>query len=92
VIFLNVQQFPECVGFSRIGIHLNSPNESIAEFESYAYPDRKSDHNEPETPIKENDHALDALRYALYMNSQQGSSFIPPPTVGLVKPYFPGIG
>lgn len=43
----------------------------IAEFETYAYPDKedlrsKQDKNEPEVPIKENDHALDALRYAVF--------------------------
>lgn len=37
----------------------------ISEFETYAYPDRRPDHNEEENPIKEHDHALDALRYAL---------------------------
>lgn len=37
----------------------------IWEFETYRYPDKKDDHNEPEEPIKENDHALDALRYLI---------------------------
>ncbi len=40
----------------------------IAEFETYAYPDKRDLHNEEEKPIKENDHALDALRYALTTN------------------------
>ena len=34
---------------------------TIAEFESYRYPDGKR--SEPDKPLKENDHALDALRY-----------------------------
>lgn len=40
----------------------------ISEFETYAYPERRPDHNEEENPIKEHDHALDALRYALATN------------------------
>lgn len=39
----------------------------IWELETYSYPEKKPDHNEEENPIKENDHALDALRYALSM-------------------------
>lgn len=37
----------------------------IAELETYSYPDKKDGHNEEENPIKEGDHALDALRYAI---------------------------
>lgn len=45
--------------------------EIIAELETYSYPDREarrgmSDKNEAEKPVKENDHLLDALRYALF--------------------------
>lgn len=39
----------------------------ILEFETYSYPDKKPLHNEQENPIKENDHALDALRYVVMM-------------------------
>lgn len=35
----------------------------IYEFETYHYPDGKMNKNAPEDPVKENDHALDALRY-----------------------------
>jgi len=38
----------------------------IHELETYRYPDKKPEKNEDEKPIKENDHALDALRYSLY--------------------------
>lgn len=41
----------------------------ISELETYRYPDKRPNNNEPETPIKENDHACDAIRYALF-NSQ----------------------
>lgn len=49
---------------NRIHIHKDC-TPLIWELENYAYPEKKPDHNEPEVPIKENDHALDALRYCL---------------------------
>jgi hypothetical protein len=51
----------------RLHIHKNCIN-LIFELETYAYPDKTANHNEPETPIKESDHLLDALRYVLTMN------------------------
>lgn len=48
----------------------------ISELETYAYPDKKPDRNDEENPIKENDHALDALRYALMMDGGVGQSNI----------------
>lgn len=55
-------------------LHINAQCENLIwELETYAYPDKKADHNEDEKPIKENDHACDALRYALMMqNLKQG--------------------
>lgn len=54
--------------FKQNRIHISSDCLNlIFELESYRYPDRKPEHNENETPVKENDHALDAIRYALYM-------------------------
>lgn len=53
---------------NRLKIHESCRN-LIWELETYAYPDRKPDHNEEEKPIKENDHAMDALRYALTMDN-----------------------
>lgn len=49
----------------RIKIHKSCIN-LIMELETYSYPDKKPDRNEQEVPIKENDHCLDSLRYALY--------------------------
>jgi phage terminase large subunit len=48
-----------------------SCSDLIAEMDSYSYPDMSerrgvSNKNEAEKPIKENDHLLDALRYALF--------------------------
>lgn len=54
----------------RIHIHSSCIN-LIQEFETYMYPEKKPEKNEPELPIKENDHALDEIRYVLYM--QEGS-------------------
>lgn len=56
---------------NRLFIHKDCIN-LIWELETYAYPDKKPDHNEEEKPIKENDHALDALRYALMMEGGIG--------------------
>ena len=75
---------------NRIKVHASCVN-LISELESYAFPDRKPGHDEPETPVKENDTACHALRYALFMNAQGGTGFIPPPTLGLVQ-RFPGLG
>lgn len=51
----------------------------IYELETYAYPEKKDSHNEDENPIKENDHACDALRYALTMQSgdTKARSYVP---------------
>lgn len=40
----------------------------VWEFETYAYPVKRPDNPNPEIPIKENDHLLDALRYVLQTN------------------------
>lgn len=52
---------------NRIHIHKSCVN-LISELETYAYPDKRDKHNPDERPIKENDHAVDALRYALFMH------------------------
>lgn len=52
---------------NKLYIHSSCEN-LIQELETYSYAEKKPDHNEEENPIKENDHALDALRYALYMD------------------------
>lgn len=52
---------------NRIKIHRSCEN-LIWELETYSYPEKKPDRNENEDPVKENDHAVDALRYALMTN------------------------
>ena len=61
---INVVQ--ELFKANRLFINFEARN-LIWELETYSYPPKKSEHNEEENPIKENDHALDALRYALSM-------------------------
>lgn len=51
----------------KLFIHASCVN-LISELETYRYPEKRPDMNEYENPIKEHDHALDALRYALVTN------------------------
>lgn len=58
--------------FKQNRIHIASGcHNLIHELETYRYPEKKPDQNEQEKPVKENDHALDALRYALYMTTPE---------------------
>lgn len=68
-----IQTVRELFKSNRLFIHSSCKN-LINELETYVYPERKSNANENENPIKENDHALDALRYALSMDSIQTSA------------------
>lgn len=47
-------------------IHQSCSN-LIWEIENYRYKDKKNTTNEPEEPVKENDHLLDAMRYVIFM-------------------------
>ena len=55
---------------NKLKIHKNCVN-IIWELETYAYPEKKDGKNEYENPIKENDHALDALRMAITNNQPE---------------------
>jgi Phage terminase large subunit len=68
---------------NRIHVHPSCVN-LISEFETYRYPEKKSDQNEKETPIKENDHALDEIRYVLHNQE--------PIVEVLADPYFEKFG
>lgn len=50
---------------NKIRIHKDCQN-LISEIETYRFEDKKADKNDPEKPVKENDHAMDALRYPLF--------------------------
>ena len=65
-IVAGVDRVRELFKQNRIHIHPDCKN-LIHELETYRYPDKKPDQNEIEKPVKDKDHALDALRYALYM-------------------------
>lgn len=52
---------------NKIHIHQDCVN-LISELETYRYEEKRVNKNEPEKPVKENDHAVDALRYAIVMN------------------------
>jgi PBSX family phage terminase large subunit len=66
-IVAGVDHVRELFKQGRIHIHPDCKN-LIYELETYRYPDKKPEANEAEKPVKDNDHALDALRYALYTN------------------------
>ena len=66
-IMNGINRVRQLLKMGKLHIHKSCVN-LIAEFETYAYPEKSPDKNEFENPIKENDHALDALRYALATN------------------------
>lgn len=57
---------------NKIHIHSSCVN-LISELETYAYPEKKERRNLDEKPIKEDDHGVDALRYALFMHVPEES-------------------
>ena len=62
-----IQKLRELFKANRIHIHKKCVN-LISELETYSYPDKKDQRNADELPIKEHDHLLDALRYAIVTN------------------------
>jgi PBSX family phage terminase large subunit len=58
---------------NRLRIHNRCIN-LIQELETYSYPEKSMNHNEPEVPIKENDHLMDSLRYGLSMHQVVSTS------------------
>ena len=75
---------------NRLFIHESCVN-LVWELETYSYADRKPDHNEEENPIKENDHAVDSLRYALMMEEITPTFKMPQQSQPLQN-YYPEIG
>lgn len=71
----------ELLKTNRLKVHSSCVN-LISEFETYRYPDKKPDKNEPELPVKENDHGLDSIRYALYMQQ-------PSMSIGMARQFTP---
>lgn len=85
-----INQVRELFKANRLFIHESCVN-LISELETYAYPDRRPDHNEEENPIKENDHALDALRYAIMME-EIIPTFVMPTQSKPLQAYYPSLG
>lgn len=68
-IVAGIQTVRDLFKQGRLFIHKDCVN-LINELETYHYPESTPDKNEKELPEKSNDHAVDALRYALHMNAQ----------------------
>jgi PBSX family phage terminase large subunit len=66
-----INKIKELLKAGKLHIHKRCSN-TILEFETYSYPEKKDDSNPKELPIKENDHAMDALRYAITMQPIEG--------------------
>jgi len=71
-----IQKIRELFKANRLHIHKKCVN-LISELETYSYPDKKDQRNSDELPIKEHDHLLDALRYAIVTNEATRQSSAP---------------
>jgi len=67
-VMSGINRVRELFKANRLFIHSSCVN-LISELETYSYPEKKDLHNPDEKPIKENDHALDALRYVMLEDS-----------------------
>lgn len=67
-VIAGIQMVRELFKQNRLKINGRCHN-LIAELEMYAYPDMKDAVAMKEMPVKENDHALDALRYVIMSNT-----------------------
>ncbi len=65
-----IQKVRELFKANKLKIYKNCVN-TILELETYSYADKEDMSNQKENPIKENDHAMDALRMALMMQPLQ---------------------
>ena len=71
-----VDKVRELLKAGRLKINKKCVN-TIWEFESYCYPDDRRKRTENEIPLKENDHAMDAIRYALMSYIPQRTKPLP---------------
>jgi PBSX family phage terminase large subunit len=67
-IVAGIDRVRELLKQNRLKIHPLCSN-LILEMETYHYPDDTFGKNPYEKPVKENDHAMDAMRYVLFSNS-----------------------
>jgi phage terminase large subunit len=84
-VMLGIDRVRQLIRKRQLFIFDNCKN-TIDEFNSYHYDPEKL----KEEPVKENDHLMDAIRYAVY-NHNAKSFAMPGPTTGLGRPY-PGMG
>src|SRR3990167_8082255 len=68
-VISGIDKVRELFKANRIKINENCIN-LVNEIETYSYPNKKTNRNPNELPIPENNHAMDALRYALVMNDR----------------------
>lgn len=61
-----ISRVRELLKAGKLKVHASCIN-TIFEFETYSYPDKRPDNNEYEVPIDENNHAMDAIRYVIMM-------------------------
>lgn len=66
-IVAGIDKVRELLKTGRLKVHDSCVN-TIWEFETYKLKEKKENQNDPEEALKENDHAMDALRYALMTN------------------------
>jgi PBSX family phage terminase large subunit len=67
-----IDRVRQLLKMGKLHVHRSCIN-LISEFETYTYPEKRPDMNEYENPVKEHDHALDALRYALSTNKNDNT-------------------
>lgn len=65
----------ELLKADKLKVHASLKN-TIMEFETYSYPDRKPFHNEQENPIDENNHMMDAIRYVISMMGRSSKAHV----------------
>ena len=69
-----VQRLQELLKSGRIRVSSSCKN-LITELETYHYPDKTTNHNDSEKPVDEDNHAIDALRYALTTHDPDSHSY-----------------
>ena len=66
-----IRKVRELLKAGKYHVHKRCLN-TIQEFETYSYPDKLDQKNPSELPIKDNDHMMDAIRYAVMMQPIEG--------------------
>ena len=84
-VILGIDRVRELIRKRQLFVFDNCKN-TIDEFNSYHYDPEKL----KEEPVKENDHLMDAIRYAIYNHNAKSTAMLRP-TTELVRP-FPGLG